>query len=61
MKGKYITRNIQLACLATEKPKAEIDQKKAIEAELEEIAENRTGNNDTTGDTWLVFGGSDAS
>lgn len=61
MKGKYITRNIQLACLTTEKPKPEADQKKVIAVDLEEKANNCTGDNETLGNTWLVFSGSDAS
>ena len=61
MKGKYITRNIQLACLSAEKPKSEIDQKKVIDPNLEERTNNCTDDNDTTGNTWLVFGGSEAS
>jgi len=61
MKGKYITRNIQLACLATEKPKQETDSKKAIDADCDQVSKSCEGDNDTAGNTWLVFGGSDAS
>lgn len=61
MKGKYITRNIQLACLATEKPKQETDPKTVIDADCVELSNKCDGDNDTVVNTWLVFGGSDAS
>ena len=61
MKGKYITRSIQLACLATDKPKSDTEQKKAIDPDFDERANNCTADNDTTGNNWLVFGGSDVS
>ena len=61
MKGKYITRNIQLACLATEKPKQETDPKKAIDADCDQVSNICEDDNATAGNTWLVFGGSDAS
>ncbi len=61
MKGKYITRNIQLACLATEKPKQETDPKKAIEADCDQVSNGCEDENDMAGNTWLVFGRSDAS
>jgi hypothetical protein len=55
MKGMYITRNFQLAYLATEKPKAESDQKKAIVTDMKEEMNNCTDDNNTTSNTWLVF------
>lgn len=61
MKGKYITRSIQLACLATDKPKSDTEQNKVSDSDFDERENNYAADYDTTGNTWLVFSDSDVS